>query len=216
MTRARDVANIDGLLTTTGDTYYASAAATPVRLGIGSTGQVLSVSGGVPSWETPSSGSMTSIASGTFTGTALNITSIPTTYNKLILQMHSYDPAESGRYLQMRVNSDTANKYLSTTSTFSSSVNYNIGFLEQVMHISGQHNTDTRLGFYMEFYNYASTTAPKIAESLSVQVRPDFTADAHAARSYNAINTTAQITSLNLFESAGGSFTISYQLWGVK
>ena len=50
MTRARDVANIDGLLTTTGDTYYASAAGTPARLGIGTTGQVLKVSGGVPAW----------------------------------------------------------------------------------------------------------------------------------------------------------------------
>ena len=50
MTRARDVANIDGLLTTTGDTYYASAAGTPARLGIGSTDQVLKVSGGVPTW----------------------------------------------------------------------------------------------------------------------------------------------------------------------
>ena len=50
MTRARDVANIDGLLTTTGDTYYASAAGTPARLGIGSTDQVLKVTAGVPAW----------------------------------------------------------------------------------------------------------------------------------------------------------------------
>lgn len=54
MTRARDVANIDGLLTTTGDTYYASAAGTPARLGIGSSAQVLTVAAGVPSWATPS------------------------------------------------------------------------------------------------------------------------------------------------------------------
>jgi hypothetical protein len=53
MTRARDVADIDGILTTTGDTYYASAAATPARLGVGTTGQVLTVAGGVPSWATP-------------------------------------------------------------------------------------------------------------------------------------------------------------------
>jgi hypothetical protein len=59
MTRARDVANIDGLLTTTGDTYYASAAGTPARLGIGSTSQVLTVAAGVPSWATPSGGSFT-------------------------------------------------------------------------------------------------------------------------------------------------------------
>jgi len=37
-------------LTTTGDIYYASGANTPARLGIGSTSQVLTVSGGLPVW----------------------------------------------------------------------------------------------------------------------------------------------------------------------
>ncbi len=69
MTRARDVANIDGLLTTTGDTYYASAAGTPARLGIGSTGQVLSVSGGVPAWAAAPSG-LTFIKTATFSNVA--------------------------------------------------------------------------------------------------------------------------------------------------
>jgi hypothetical protein len=44
-------------LTTTGDIYYASSANTPARLGIGSTNQVLTVSGGIPSWATPAGGS---------------------------------------------------------------------------------------------------------------------------------------------------------------
>jgi hypothetical protein len=43
------------LTTTTGDIIYASSANTPARLGIGSTSQVLTVSGGVPSWATPTS-----------------------------------------------------------------------------------------------------------------------------------------------------------------
>ena len=42
------------LTTTTGDIIYASAANTPARLGIGSTGQVLKVSGGLPAWGTDS------------------------------------------------------------------------------------------------------------------------------------------------------------------
>jgi len=46
----------NALLTTTGDTIYASGASTPARLGIGTTGQVLTVSGGLPAWATPSSG----------------------------------------------------------------------------------------------------------------------------------------------------------------
>lgn len=41
MTRSRDVANIDGLLTAKGDIYAATAAATPDRLGVGTNGQVL-------------------------------------------------------------------------------------------------------------------------------------------------------------------------------
>jgi hypothetical protein len=43
------------LTTTTGDIIYASAANTPARLGIGSTSQVLTVSGGVPVWGSASS-----------------------------------------------------------------------------------------------------------------------------------------------------------------
>ena len=73
MTRARDVANIDGLLTTTGDTYYASAAGTPARLGIGSTGQVLSVSGGVPAWAAAPSG-LTLVTRQSFSGVATTTT----------------------------------------------------------------------------------------------------------------------------------------------
>ena len=56
--------------TTLGDIEYRSSTAnTNTRLGIGTTGQVLSVSGGVPAWSSPSSG-MTKITSGTFTTAA--------------------------------------------------------------------------------------------------------------------------------------------------
>ena len=43
----------NALLTTTGDTIFASAASTPARRAIGTTGQVLTVTGGVPTWATP-------------------------------------------------------------------------------------------------------------------------------------------------------------------
>lgn len=44
------------LTSTTGDIIYASSANTPARLGIGSEGQVLTVSSGVPAWSAPSGG----------------------------------------------------------------------------------------------------------------------------------------------------------------
>ena len=46
-------------LTTTGDTFYASSANTPARLAIGSTGQVLTVASGIPSWATPATLTLT-------------------------------------------------------------------------------------------------------------------------------------------------------------
>jgi hypothetical protein len=50
-------------LTTTGDIVYEASAGTAARLPIGTTGQVLSVVGGVPSWTTSSgSGTVTSVA----------------------------------------------------------------------------------------------------------------------------------------------------------
>lgn len=48
---------------TTGDTLYASSSTALSKLGIGSTGQVLTVSGGLPVWATPAtSGTVTSVA----------------------------------------------------------------------------------------------------------------------------------------------------------
>jgi hypothetical protein len=48
-----DATGMTNPMTTTGDTIYSSSGSTPARLGIGSTGQVLTVAGGLPSWATP-------------------------------------------------------------------------------------------------------------------------------------------------------------------
>lgn len=50
-----DTTGMTNPMTTTGDVIYSSPGSTPVRLGIGSTGQVLTVSGGLPSWATAAS-----------------------------------------------------------------------------------------------------------------------------------------------------------------
>ena len=72
--------------TTLGDTNYASATAnTNTRLAIGSTGQVLTVAGGVPTWATPatSASGLTFISKVDFSAsTTVNINSVfSSTYN---------------------------------------------------------------------------------------------------------------------------------------
>jgi hypothetical protein len=54
-----DSAGMTNPMTTTGDTIYSSSGSTPARLGIGTTGQVLAVSSGVPAWTTLASSAPT-------------------------------------------------------------------------------------------------------------------------------------------------------------
>jgi hypothetical protein len=84
--------------TTLGDIEYRSSTAnTNTRLGIGSTGQVLTVSGGVPAWAAPAGGgkvlqvvyasttTLTTVASTTLTDTTLTATITPTSATSKIL-----------------------------------------------------------------------------------------------------------------------------------
>jgi hypothetical protein len=63
---ATDASGMTNPMTTTGDTIYSSSGSTPARLAIGSTGNVLTVAGGVPTWAAPSSGALTLITTSTF------------------------------------------------------------------------------------------------------------------------------------------------------
>ncbi len=65
---------------TTGDILYASASNTLAKLAIGSTGQVLKVAGGIPSWAADTNTGLTSVGI-TETGNALTITNTPLTAN---------------------------------------------------------------------------------------------------------------------------------------
>ncbi len=101
--------------TTLGDIAYRSSTAnTNTRLAIGTTGQVLTVSGGVPTWATAATGGMTLIDTKTLDNTVTNytFTSIPGTYKELVIVATSLQSASTGNdYFKVQFNSDTANNY---------------------------------------------------------------------------------------------------------
>jgi hypothetical protein len=103
--------------TTLGDLAYSSATAnTNTRLGVGSTGQVLTVASGVPSWATPAAGGgMTLINTGgtTLSGASTTISSIPSTYKSLYILVEAVRNTTSGSGANYRFNSDTGTKYVS-------------------------------------------------------------------------------------------------------
>lgn len=131
-------------LTTTGDIYYASSANTPARLGIGSTGNVLTVAGGVPSWAAPAAGGkvlqvVQATASTNFnttsttyvdvTGLSVSITPSSATSKVLILHQGNLlaETSSGGSTASARLlRSSTAISTLTTIGNISSG-NYGIG-----------------------------------------------------------------------------------------
>lgn len=105
--------------TTLGDIEYRSSTAnTNTRLGIGSTGQVLTVSGGVPSWATASAGGLTLLSTTTLSGSSTSITGISSSYTNLLVIINEAYTSLDERDIQLRYNSDTA------------TTNYFLGYLQ--------------------------------------------------------------------------------------
>ena len=92
-----DTTGMTNPMTTTGDTIYSSSGSTPARLGIGTTGQVLTVAGGVPTWASPAGGgkvlqvvygstnTSTTIAGPTYTDSTLSATITPSSTSSKVL-----------------------------------------------------------------------------------------------------------------------------------
>jgi len=96
-----DSAGMTNPMTTSGDTIYGGASGTPTRLGIGSTGNVLTVAGGVPTWAAPAGGgkvlqvvmgttsTTTTIASTSFTDTTLTASITPSSASSKVLVFYA-------------------------------------------------------------------------------------------------------------------------------
>jgi hypothetical protein len=71
--------------TTAGDIDYYTSSTAKSRIAIGSSGQVLTVSGGIPAWATASSGGMTLLSTTTLSGTSTTVSSISQSYTNLYI-----------------------------------------------------------------------------------------------------------------------------------
>jgi hypothetical protein len=156
-----DTTGMTNPMTTTGDTIYSSSGSTPARLGIGTTGQVLTVAGGVPSWASPaSSGGMTLISTTTLSSTTTTITVSANSYKDLVLVFR--DLAQSGNTnLGIRINSISgASDYLNRVSgsTNGSAFNYSSKNSFMVLNAAGADGYGTNVvNGSINFYDANST-----------------------------------------------------------
>jgi hypothetical protein len=101
-----------------GDILRRGAAAWE-RLGIGANNTVLTSDGTDPAWAAiPDTGGITTIASGSLSGTAVTITGIPATYAYLVLQVTNASSDTSTRQVFVRVSTDNGSSYDSTAGNY--------------------------------------------------------------------------------------------------
>lgn len=203
--------------TTTGDIAYRSATAnTNTRLAIGSTGQVLTVAGGVPSWATPASGGMTSLASGTLntaTGT-LVLSSISASYNDLRLIVRDVYPATNDRALGVTVNSVADYDFFYQRGGADGFVGANASF--NVI-ADGMADTNDENFLILDFIDYANTNSAKAIKSM-LKYNSTLPRTGEIAIVEGAANTTAAIDTITLTLNVGALWGAAgtYVLYGVK
>lgn len=204
-------------LTTTGDIYYASGAGTPARLGIGSSGQVLQVSAGLPAWGAALAGGMTLISTTTLSGASISLSSIPSSYNSLTLVIRDFLPATDGASVRMQFNTDTGTNYQTTVVTATAMGGNAQTFASTNLTITSRNDNAVANGlFTVQIPDYANAVTWKFANSAGLTVDNAAPTSFRTLISNHAWNQTSAITSIELFPDSGNFTSGSVLLYGVK
>lgn len=210
--------------TTLGDLAYSSSTAnTNTRLPIGTSGQVLSVSGGVPAWSTPSSGSMTLLSTTSLTGSTVSLSSISQSYRDLRLEIKDVTFSTNNSEILIRYNGDTGGNYAQTAIVsqvgISNAINsYAALTSNNLTYYVAMQNTSVDAAFQIDLYDYKNTTAIRIGRGIASYQKGYSTAGdkmlIHQASFYNNVGTT--ISSIDITMSAGTFSTGTAYLYGVN
>ena len=213
MTRSRDVANIDGVLTTKGDIYAATAAATPDRLGVGANDTVLTADSTTATglkWAAASSGGMTLINTGgtTLSGSSTTISSIPSGYKYLYGEVIGFRPATNGADLRAQYSGDTGSNYSWIGgSTFNQpSTKFTDG---------GCNSSSDNTNIQFQMPNYLASVW-KFAEVNSFNVKSTSVNEFFAQNYISVWSGTGAITSITFLPSTGNFTSGTVYLYGVK
>ena len=192
-------------LTTTGDMIYSSSGSTQARLGIGSSAQVLTVSGGIPAWATPSSGAYTLLSTTSISGTTVSVTGISGSYTELIIVVTDYRGTNDNSDPTFRFNNDSGSNYVYSGTNFGSVTSS--GTVSGVSSItfgggSGMDNVATDNLAVLRLFRYSGTDAFKAGHAYFCFAQND---GYYTASQYGfAYKSTSAITRFDLICSAAG------------
>jgi hypothetical protein len=158
--------------TTLGDiSYRSSTSNTKTRLAIGTSGQVLTVSSGVPAWTTLASGGMTLINSGgtALSGSSTSVSSIPSSYKNLHIYVINFQQDDTNRSISLRFNSVTSSSYGYSLFRWSSGGTATTSGGNTTSISIHQLNDDVNNGNFAYIFipDYANTNTRKMTNSFS-------------------------------------------------
>jgi hypothetical protein len=217
-----DTTGMTNPMTTTGDTIYSSSGSTPARLGIGSTGDVLTVAGGVPSWAAPAGGGGMTLLngpSGTTLSGATTTISVASGYNYITGIVTGVTNNSANGRVYIAPNGTTNLSNATGTARYNGAAasvrveGYDAGYIDLTRGYDTL-RTSADNAWYFTIYNYTSSTRYKPFIFGGTYIDNDSAAD--VVNFQGAFRSNTAITTLD-FSQSGGNFTAgTVLLYGVK
>ena len=202
-----------------GDLVAGTGADTFARLAVGANDTVLTAASGEATglkWATPSSGSMTQLATGSFSGTVLTLSSISTDYKDLRLVIQDWYFATDNNIFVQFNNVTTANYQNLFIRTGDTTVLTDLGQSLTYMGAIEQDNSDKNSFAMLEIYDYANTNTHKLCAGYGYTVSGSNVQK--VGYSLGAMTSgTSAVTRIDVFGSGNPTMTQgTYFLYGVK
>ena len=201
--------------TTKGDLVPATASATFARLGVGANDTVLTADSTAATgmkWSAPVTGGMTQLATGSFSGASVSLTSISGSYRSLYLVIQNWLPVTANASLRGTFNSDTNTRY--ANEIFASNA---FTYSEASFRVTqGQSNSVAQGLWTMEIPEYANAVTWKMSQVNGGGNNTATTTTNNTVMWNNFYNQLPAITSIQLFPSSGNHTSGTYTLYGVK
>lgn len=210
--------------TTLGDIAYRSATSnTNTRLGIGTSGQVLSVSAGVPAWTTLSSGSMTLLSTTSLTGSTVTLSSISQSYRDLRIEIKDLQFSSNNSEMFIRYNGDTGTNYdqvavVSQVGVSTTPQGYAGQTSNNLLYYLTMQNTSADASLQVDLYDYKNTTAIRLGRGIASYTKGYSTAGDRILVMQNSFykNVGTAISEISFTMSTGTFSAGTVTLYGVN